>query len=337
MLLSIVIPMYNAEKYISSCLESILNQGLDPEIYEIIVINDGSKDKSVEIVKQYQEKHLNIKLYSQNNRGLSASRNVGMSKAEGQFIQFVDSDDFLVRDSLSQIVKFVQQDKSGKSFDMITFGIMEGDPDRTEIINNGTGECLFLGNGNNYISNYNYNNGVWYYWLNRCFSELLQLKFIEGKLCEDGMFTLTALLNANLVVHLNSTVYFYAIRPNSITTTMNSERRRNLIEGFCYAIDYFENIIKQYDEMNPSSRERIMERRDSYVFFLLVRLLKTGDCKLAKQVTLDLKEKGIYPIKNFPGRDYPGMKYKVITRIFNLNALYFLLCKIYGFKLRDEK
>ncbi len=334
MLLSIIIPMYNAEAYISSCLESIYIQNIDSKIYEVIVINDGSKDRSVEIVQKYQEKYTNIKLYNQKNRGLSATRNVGMLYAKGKYIQFVDSDDFLIPNSLLNIVKFAQLEGAEKSFDMITFGITEGYPDRIDI-KQGTGECVFKGNGIDYIATHNYNNGVWYYWLNREFSELHHLMFVEGILCEDGIFTLTALLNSNVVAHINSTVYFYAIRPNSITTTMNWERRKKLLEGFVYAIGYFDKMIEQHkDFMGNACLERIVARRDSYVFFLLIRLLRMGDYDKAKNEIGRLQKNGIYPIKHFIGKDYNGSKYRIITALMNNSHLYLALCKINCVRLK---
>jgi len=119
---------------------------------------------------------------------------------------------------------------------MITFGIIGGYPDRVEMKNTGTGNCQWLGNGYEYIASHNYNNGPWYYWLNRCFVNKYELKFEEGKLCEDGMFKLTALLNSKHIAYIDTSVYFYAVRPNSTTTSISSERRKKIVDGlyFCH-------------------------------------------------------------------------------------------------------
>lgn len=103
--LSIIIPMYNAEKYIGNCLESILNQNLDPAQYEIIIINDGSTDKSIQIVNEYAISNDNIIILSQSNSGQSSARNNGISKATGDFLFFIDADDFLIPDSLSDVFR----------------------------------------------------------------------------------------------------------------------------------------------------------------------------------------------------------------------------------------
>jgi len=91
--ISVIIPMYNSEKYIKRCLDSLLNQTL--EDIEIICINDGSTDKTQEIVENYQKKYPFIKLINQPNLGLSTARNNGLKTAEGEYIGFVDSDDYV--------------------------------------------------------------------------------------------------------------------------------------------------------------------------------------------------------------------------------------------------
>lgn len=91
--ISVVIPAYNCEKYIGRCLDSILNQ-IFP-VYEIIIINDGSTDNTLNIIKEYRKKNDCIKLYSQQNLKAAAARNKGISLSEGNYIAFIDSDDFI--------------------------------------------------------------------------------------------------------------------------------------------------------------------------------------------------------------------------------------------------
>ena len=91
--ISIIVPVYNIEAYVARCLDSLVQQDLK-EI-EIIVVNDGSTDNSPEICKSYAKKYPNIKYISQRNQGLSAARNTGISAAKGEYIGFVDGDDFV--------------------------------------------------------------------------------------------------------------------------------------------------------------------------------------------------------------------------------------------------
>ena len=97
MKLSIIIPAYNAEKYIETCLNSISS---DNQNLEVLVINDGSTDNTSEIVKKYS----NVSLYNNNNNGVSYSRNYGIKKATGDYIMFVDSDDYLKKEWIDIIL-----------------------------------------------------------------------------------------------------------------------------------------------------------------------------------------------------------------------------------------
>ena len=103
MKLSIVIPVYNVEKYVNRCLLSVLNQKVSSNEYEIVIVNDGSTDSSLSIVEEMIESYNNVILVSQENAGLSAARNRGLLLAKGDYIWFVDSDDWIDDDSLISI------------------------------------------------------------------------------------------------------------------------------------------------------------------------------------------------------------------------------------------
>lgn len=103
--LSIIIPVYNVEKYIRACVESILSQGLDEECYEIIIVNDGTKDKSMEIIADIIQAHKNITVINQENQGLSVARNNGIAAAKGKYILMPDSDDLLIENSLRPLLE----------------------------------------------------------------------------------------------------------------------------------------------------------------------------------------------------------------------------------------
>lgn len=113
MKISFIIALYNCEKYIEDCLNSILK--IKHEKYEIIVVNDGSTDKSEEIVKRYTDKYPQVHLYNKKNEGLSLTRNFGINKATGSYLFFVDADDLIVPTEIDKIIKLCIEDK----FDVI--------------------------------------------------------------------------------------------------------------------------------------------------------------------------------------------------------------------------
>lgn len=101
--LSIIVPMYNVEKYIDKCLTSIFEQDLPKDEYEIILLNDGSTDNTMTIAERYAREHTEIRLFQHSNMGLSATRNRGIKLAVGEYIYFMDSDDYLIPESLNCI------------------------------------------------------------------------------------------------------------------------------------------------------------------------------------------------------------------------------------------
>ena len=104
--LSIIIPVCNVEKYIGPCLESIYRQGLAEEIFEVIIINDGSTDNSLNVISNLMNTHHNISIITnKENAGPSVSRNAGMEKAVGKYVLFVDSDDLLMDNGLSVLLQ----------------------------------------------------------------------------------------------------------------------------------------------------------------------------------------------------------------------------------------
>ena len=104
MKLSIVVPLYNKEKYIERCLDSLLAQDLPSSEYEIIVVDDGSTDSSYSIASDYSEKHLNIKLFNQKNQGAGAARNKGLDLASGDYVYFLDADDYIASNVLNVLL-----------------------------------------------------------------------------------------------------------------------------------------------------------------------------------------------------------------------------------------
>lgn len=101
--ISIVVPIYNVELYLRECIESLVNQNLPSAEYEIILVNDGSTDRSGEIAKEYVDKFDNITFYEQVNQGQAVARNLGLNKAQGEYVMFVDSDDYLEKNILKRM------------------------------------------------------------------------------------------------------------------------------------------------------------------------------------------------------------------------------------------
>ena len=103
--LSIIFPVYNVEKYVRKSFESIFKQGFDDADYEVIIVNDGTKDRSMEMIADIISQHKNITVINQENQGLSVARNKGIKVAKGEYILMPDSDDLLIENSLKPLLE----------------------------------------------------------------------------------------------------------------------------------------------------------------------------------------------------------------------------------------
>lgn len=121
MQLSIIIPVYKVEKYIRDTLQSIYRQQYDENLFEVIVINDGTPDDSMRIVAEFTNKHANLHIINQKNQGLSCARNAGLKIAQGEYVWFVDSDDTVTEESIGKVIECIERSKA----DVIGFSILK--------------------------------------------------------------------------------------------------------------------------------------------------------------------------------------------------------------------
>lgn len=226
-LLSIIVPVYNVDKYITTCLESILSQWKDD--IEIICVNDGSTDKSLLILEHYKQLYPHIIIVSQPNRGLSAARNTGLTYATGEFIIFVDSDDFLTSNCIDTLRPSLEE-----GIDLIMYnaylvdenGTEKGDYPPLEPCRYSSGMSFFL----HYLQcPHDVMICAWSKVYNRKFLLQNKLKFEEGLLHEDNLFTPITCYYANSVLVLNSSLYAYRLRRGSITQTITMKRLLDMV------------------------------------------------------------------------------------------------------------
>lgn len=114
MFLSFIVPVYNTEKYLRDCLDSLISQDVSKEDYEIICVNDGSTDGSLTILQEYAAENRNIHIINKENGGVASARNAGMDAAQGEYIWFVDSDDFVKHNCLGSLRDHVNVHRSDR-------------------------------------------------------------------------------------------------------------------------------------------------------------------------------------------------------------------------------
>lgn len=208
-ILSIIIPVYNVEKYIRTCLESVYKQGINEEIFEVIIINDDTKDRSIQIIKDIISQHNNIIVYNQENQGISSTRNKGIELARGKYIFMLDSDDLLVENSLSIIM-----DKALSSeYDLIVADYKEMNDEKIYKYDFKSPEpARFIEKTREQLLLEDLNPRKCYLWrimYRRDFLIKEKISFIPGIIFEDIPFVHLCFLKAEKCLRTNILVYIY--------------------------------------------------------------------------------------------------------------------------------
>lgn len=218
-LISIIVPTYNVEKYIRTCIESILAQTY--RNVEVIIVNDGSTDQSLAVISDLICSHHNVKVINQKNQGLSVARNTGIDVATGKYITFVDADDKIMPGFVSSLYQIA--DKTGADIVRGSFRDFNGNipkdwaPDFNVPTNCGTIVLdQFLSSNISFV--------VWSSIYRLDFINSNHIRFTPGILLEDGDFTTRAYMLAKLVATSPEPNYAYRIRQGSILTTNNAQK-----------------------------------------------------------------------------------------------------------------
>lgn len=234
MILSIVIPVYNVEKYVERCLRSCVEQDISSSEYEIIVVNDGSSDRSLELVNDFANGCANIKVMSQDNAGQSAARNAGIDVSSGDYYLFLDSDDWIAPNCLGKLTAKLRDEAP----DILAFCEADDIDGRLRVrrtfpFSSPTSGKDFLGLGVSYCSKVT--PFVWR-------AEFLRrngLRLCQGIYHEDVEFSPRAFYLADKVSYLNEAIMFITANPGSTTRSYNPKRSFDLVNGVCPSLSKF--------------------------------------------------------------------------------------------------
>ena len=280
---SIIIPVYNVEKYIDKCLKSIVKQSY--KNYEVIIVNDGTKDNSVEIITKYTKKYKNFKLYNKENGGLSDARNYGLNYVTGDYLLFIDSDDYINKDLLKKINEVLLK----KSYDIVKFKIdlvdEAGNLIRKESGFN-TSKKLTLKD----IFSQEFSEPAWTYCYNLEFWNKNNFKYAKGKIHEDFGLSPLVLLKSKSIYYINYYGYNYVQRMGSIVNgaEKNIKRTNDMIFHFDYLKDAVinDNTISQ-------------ENKNIFLSYISNGVINKGillDGKDLKNYIKELKKRNVFSL-----------------------------------------
>ena len=286
--LSIIVPVYNVEKYIRDCLESIFRQGLDESIFEVIIVNDGTKDNSMEMIADIIKTHSNISVIEQENQGLSVARNNGIAAAKGEYIFMPDSDDLLIDNSLPFLLNKATETKADlivadflmRNNEIIEYFKLDSKQKDGQTIEM-TGKELFLG----YL-----NPSQCYVWrtlYRRRFLTDNHITFFPKIRYQDVPFTHECYLKANKCIRVSWLLNIYRKeRENAATFSFNPQKAKDL----CLAMKKTWEL-RALDDHTP---ETLLKLQDNVYasFTLLITLISYSSFTLSesKEIISYMKE-----------------------------------------------
>lgn len=321
MKVSIIVPVYNCENYIKKCIDSLINQTY--KNIEIIVVDDGSTDSSYKILKQYKNK---IKLIHQENYGVSFSRNIGIKESTGDYIMFVDVDDWIDTDMIEKLYK---ETNNGK-IDIVRCGYIR------EYINSSKINCICSKKikvkedkkiiYDKFIKNYDLNSPCCQIIKKKCIEKLFDETVKVG---EDYLFNLDVYTNARSIILLPECYYHYLYNDNSATTSISYnkifKRCEDSIEVYSKLFDYVK--VWKYEKNNKIQlvNYRILKE-------LNMKLLALYQSKnISNKKIINTLE--IFLSNSIIENCIHSLKMKTIFKKINLYNLFIFFIKIKSIKL----
>lgn len=306
--LSILIPAYNVECWLSRCLDSILSQ--IREGIEITIVDDGSTDKTLQCAREFAEKWSCIEVFTKKNEGVGAARNFLLDKARGEFIWFVDSDDYIVEGCLSLLLNELSE-----TLDLLSVSYNEVNLDP------------FEGTGLEFIKKRLINGYLWSKIIRRKIINDANIRF-DSERCsqEDWFFLMHVYPHLNYVKQITLKAYSYCDdNEQSVMRGLGMEHKRKLIT------DSRETICKFKDFLNNTGQEPYVEAYEQWMNFSAAGYLYSlfpldYSIKEIKNDVSIFKKKGVYPVGNTGIR-----KFNVFLSVVNHECLYILLIRLYRF------
>ena len=275
--LSVIIPVYNVYEYLNQCLDSIIAQDYDN--YELILVDDGSTDGSGELCNQYAANYKNAVVYHKENGGLSSARNYGINRAEGSYLCFIDSDDWIKPTMLS----ILMNEAENNSADVVACGFIRyySDNDTRDYSGNSKQKQIFSGleAKTELYTNFSACGKIYR-------RELFDhIRFPEGKLYEDARTMYLLALEVEKYVLLSYKGYYYRQRPSSIMGTFSPER-------FADRLGVWDEIFEGVKDCFPVSElENIRIRQEALAIELLKMIVKSGNVNKYHDITKEVLKK----------------------------------------------
>ena len=286
--ISIIVPVYNVERYIKRCLDSLVNQTMTD--IEILIINDETPDNSMEICKEFAKVDSRVKIFSKKNEGLGLTRNYGIERAKGEYICFVDSDDYVTNDMCEVLYNAAKQHRAD-----IVYGGIYRDNNKGKIIKKPCVDAIkvwnskeevkdllldFIGTEPNNKNDTIMEVSVWKALFKHSVFTENNIRFVSERefISEDVIFDIDFFLKSRCVVAIPECVYYYCVNQNSLSKVFRADRFKK--EKILY-----EEVLKKMQ--NKVDKETLNLRTDRF----LIARARTNAKKIIKHRKIIGKEK----------------------------------------------
>lgn len=326
-LITVIVPCYNAEKYINKCIDSILNQSF--KNFELICVNDGSTDTTLDILKEYEKNNSNMLVVSKKNEGGKNVTKTGLKYAKGKYICAIDNDDYIEKDYLKELYNAITKEDA----DIAICGFQREDFDTAKVfsleMNNKTGTYIL---NDDYGIMLEINTALW----NKLFKREVMVSLLNYRLDALGMGDMTLLAYMyqmiNKISFTNKVLYHYRVRKNSGINTM----KKNVIDSI------YDNLIRIKESY---ANKDMYEAFDAYAFLHLGVSLMYWIYKADRSSFNEIYKNNLKVLnENFPKwkkNKYYSLKYVIknkgrnlklhISYVFYRIGLFKLFIKTYGF------
>ena len=239
-LISVIVPVYNVELYLERCIDSIIGQTY--KNLEIILVDDGSTDKSGKICDIYENKDSRVRVLHKCNGGLSSARNKGLELATGEYIGFVDSDDYIALDMYERFYSFILED-----VDLVCCGIVRIDKKGTKTLTGNAKGTICLNNKQS-VKELLMRRYLAFSACDKLYKRKIigEIRFPDNRVCEDLPFTYNVVKRCKKVVNIGSCKYFYSYRSDSISRKPFYGRR---IDYVLFARDILRDVVIKYPSL----------------------------------------------------------------------------------------
>ncbi len=313
-LITVIIPIYNVEKYLDRCIQSVVGQTY--KNLEIILVDDGSPDGCPLICDEWAKRDIRIKVIHKKNGGLSDARNTGLSVAKGEYIGFVDSDDYILPEMYEKLMEAIQQTRADlaicdceRVYDRTGGTIYDVSPIRNEILNREQAlEKLAEKHWWHYVV-------AW----NKLYTRksLKNVRFPVGKIHEDQFVIHEVFANCDKIICLEEKFYRYVQRSGGITTSGASVKHLDSVEALCRRYDYYKK--SQMLELYAGAYKGMEGEYASFRGALAGHWLSWGDWRRAREID-----------KMFCERFFEQPKVEIGKRIrYSIPDISFLIQKVY--------